>query len=288
MAESNTASTLTRAGLTRIGLTLLALLAFAGNSVLCRLALKSEAIDPAAFTLVRLISAALTLGLLLAWRQGLRRPQGRALGGALLFLYAIAFSFAYITLDTGTGALLLFGSVQITMLALARWRGQALTVRQLAGSGLALLGLVVLVWPDLSLPGLLGSGLMILAGAAWGGYTLLGRGSADPLGDTAWHFFRTLPWCLGLALLSWPYWQGTTEGIVLALISGAVTSGLGYALWYRVLPGLGTSTAATVQLLVPILAALGGSLFAEEPLTLTLLLASLLVLGGLALVIRSK
>lgn len=269
-------------------LTALAMLAFSGNSLLCRLALRETAIDAASFTAIRLASGALTLWLLLHLRAPRQPMAGNWPGALALFAYAAAFSFAYLRLDTGVGALLLFGAVQLSMLLWGLWRGERLGLAASLGTALAVGGLLALLLPGASAPPLAAALLMLLAGVAWGGYSLLGRGQGDPLAVTAGNFLRAAPLALlpALALLPRLSWDGA--GLCYALLSGALTSGVGYAIWYSALPGLRASQAATVQLSVPILAALGGALLLGEALSLRLLLSAAAVLGGIALVLGSR
>lgn len=269
-------------------LTTLAMLAFAGNSLLCRLALRETEIDAASFTAIRLFCGALTLWLLLRLRQGRRPVAGNWPGALALFIYAAAFSFAYLQLDTGAGALLLFGAVQLSMLLWGWLHGERLGLVAGLGTALATAGLLALLLPGASAPPLQAALLMLLAGIAWGAYSLLGRGQGDPLAVTAGNFMRATPLGLLLAalLLAQLNWDG--PGLFYALLSGALTSGIGYAIWYSALPGLRASQAATVQLSVPILAALGGSLLLGEALGLRLLLSAVAVLGGIALVLGSR
>ena len=267
-------------------LTLLAMLAFAGNSLLCRAALKSTAIDPASFTWVRLVSGALVLWSIARLRRRGPTPQaGDWTSAFALFAYAAAFSFAYVSLSAATGALLLFGAVQVTMIGFGLCKGERLGLRQMAGLLCALLGLVWLLLPGLAAPPLQGSLLMLAAGAAWGAYSLRARGRGDPTEVTAGNFARTLPFAVGLALIAMAHSSLDALGLVYSMASGALASGLGYAIWYAALPGLKTSSAAAVQLSVPVLAALGGVLLLGEPLTQRVVLASLVILGGIALVI---
>ena len=269
-------------------LTTLAMLAFAGNSLLCRLALRETEIDAASFTAIRLLSGALTLWLLLTLRQAGQPIAGNWSGAVALFTYAAAFSFAYLQLDTGVGALLLFGAVQLSMLLWGLLRGERLGLNASLGTVLAMAGLLALLLPGASAPPLLAALLMLLAGVAWGAYSLLGRGQGDPLAVTTGNFLRAAPLAvlLALVLLSQLNWDG--PGLLYAVLSGALTSGVGYAIWYSALPGLRASQAATVQLSVPILAALGGSLLLGEALSLRLMLSAVAVLGGIALVLGSR
>ncbi len=271
-----------------IPLTALAMLAFAANSVLCRLALTKTAIDPASFTAIRMISGAAMLWVL-ANVAGKRRGVGGSWRGAgALMVYAVAFSLAYVSLSAGTGALLLFGSVQITMITTGLVQGERLRIAQWAGLAMALGGLVILVAPGVSAPPPLGAALMVLAGLSWGIYSLLGRGTRDPIGATAGNFIRGAP----LALLPMAVLYGQINpdpmGVLYAVLSGTVASGLGYILWYRVLPQLGATRGASVQLSVPVIAAVAGAFLIGEPVTLRLALISLAVLGGIALVITGK
>lgn len=267
-------------------LTALAMLAFAGNSLLCRLALRDTAIDAASFTGMRILAGALTLWLLLRMRQG--RAAGNWYGAVALFVYAAGFSFAYLQLDAGVGALLLFGAVQLGMLLYGLWRGERLGRWASLGLLLALAGLAALLLPGADAPAPGAAALMLLAGLAWAAYSLLGRGGADPLATTAGNFIRAIPLALLLSLFLLARSQPDPLGLVYALLSGALTSGLGYAIWYSALRGLGALQAATVQLSVPILAALAGALLLGEALSLRLGLAALAVLGGIALVLGTE
>ncbi len=269
-------------------LTVLSLLAFAGNSLLCRLALRHTDIDAGSFTLVRLFSGALMLWLILALQGHLRVRAGNWGGAFALFVYAAAFSYAYIGLTTGIGALLLFGAVNATMIGFGLWKGERLHWLQWAGIAASFAGLVGLNLPGLSAPPPGAALLMIIAGAAWGAYSLLGRGAVNPLAETAGNFIRTLPMALMLGVLAWPWRHLDESGMALAVASGALTSGVGYAIWYRAQPLLRASTAATLQLSVPVIAALGGLLFLGEALSLRLMLASVAILGGIALVIFGR
>ncbi|MFQ2226070.1 DMT family transporter [Aeromonas hydrophila] len=268
-------------------LTLLTLMAFAANSVLCRLALFEERMDPALFTLLRLTSGTLVLILLCAARRPPPPRQGDWGGALCLITYAAAFSFAYLTLTAGTGALLLFAAVQLSMLAPPLLRGERLPPRQLAGLLLAMAGLVCLLLPGLSAPDPLGAVLMMAAGIAWACYTLRAPRFGDALAANAGHFLMaSLPAALIYLLLG--HLDASPAAIGYALASGGLASGLGYALWYGVLPHLGRTLAASVQLLVPLLAAMAGLIWLDESWSLRLLLSSLGILGGIALVIAGR
>jgi drug/metabolite transporter (DMT)-like permease len=270
--------------------TILAMIAFAANSLLNRLALGNSTIDAASYTTVRLASGAIMLGIMgMATREkDWIRQRGSWPSAAFLFLYAIAFSFAYLSLSTGTGALILFGSVQVTMIVAALYAGERPRFLEWIGLFLALGGLVYLVFPGLKAPSPLGSALMAAAGIAWGFYTLRGRGSSDPLGDTASNFIRSVPFVLIISLFGLKNVHISANGLLLAGISGAITSGLGYVIWYAALRGLTTTRAATVQLSVPILAAWSGIIFLSEELSFRLLLAGVLILGGIGLAVMGK
>jgi len=270
-------------------LTSAAMFAFAGNSLLCRLALKNTAIDPATFTTVRMVSGAMALWLIVSLRNGSRVRAGSWASAAALFAYAAAFSFAYVELSAGTGALLLFGAVQATMILAGLWKGERLNGWQGIGLAFALGGLVALVLPGLSAPPLHSAILMVAAGVAWGVYSLRGKGTGDPLAATTGNFLRSVPFALMLSVAMLTSATLDAMGVVYAIASGALTSGVGYAIWYAALRGLKATTAATVQLSVPVIAAVGGIVVLGEPVTLRLLGASIAVLGGIALVVlRSK
>ncbi|WP_299880830.1 DMT family transporter [uncultured Cocleimonas sp.] len=271
-------------------LTVLALIAFAGNSVLCRLALNDDVIDAASFTSIRLLSGIIFLLILVAIRTKgeVNLKNGNWLSAVLLFLYAIAFSYSYISLDTGIGALILFGTVQVTMIMAGFLKGHRLTLIEWLGLFIAFSGLIVLLMPGASAPSLLGFGLMVISGIAWALYTLAGKGAKNPLLDTANNFLRTLPFVLLLTVLTFNNAQISNQGIFLAILSGSVTSGLGYAIWYSALAGLHVTQAAIIQLTVPIIAAIGGLLFSNEVITSKLIISSMLVLGGVLLVIVGK
>ena len=269
-------------------LTALAMIAFAGNSLLCRFALRQTAIDAASFTLVRIVSGAVCLWLIVQLRKGPSGKAGSWPSALALFGYAALFSFAYLRLTAGTGALLLFGAVQATMILWALRKGERLGLGQTAGLLLALAGLVTLVLPGLSAPPLGAALLMLGAGIAWGVYSLRGKGAGDPLRATAGNFLRAVPMAVLLSLLMWRSANFDRAGIGYAIASGALASGIGYAIWYTALPALKASGAATVQLSVPVLAAAGGIAFLGEQITVRFVLASAAVLGGIALVIFER
>ena len=269
-------------------LTTLAMLAFAGNSVLCRLALKHTGIDPATFTSVRLASGALVLWLLVRVRDGRTARAGNWPSALALFAYAAAFSWAYVSLPTAAGALLLFGAVQATMIGYGLWQGERLAPLQTLGLLAACAGLIALMLPGLSAPPLGGALLMMAAGVAWGVYSLRGKGGGDATQTTSGNFQRAALLTLILSALTLPQARLDSAGLVYAVVSGAITSGLGYAVWYTAVRGLPATSAATVQLSVPVIAALGGALFLHEPLTLRLVASSLAILGGVALVILGR
>ena len=268
-------------------LTTLAMVAFAGNSILARLALGDGAIDAAGYTGVRLASGAAVLALLLVNANRKSAPTVRLPGGwtsaLALFVYAVAFSYAYLQLGAAVGALVLFASVQATMIAWGLIRGERPGLSEIAGLTIAFAAFVYWIAPALVTPALLGTVLMIASGVAWGVYSLRGRAATDSMGETAGNFIRTVPLAIPLIALSAFQSGMTTAGIVIAIASGAVTSGLGYVLWYRALPGLTATRASIVQLTVPVIAALGGVLFLAEALTLRFVLAATLILGGIAL-----
>ena len=272
--------------------TLLAMLAFAGNSLLCRMALKHTGIDAASFTTIRLLSASVVLGLLCGFKRSVWTGGGNWPSALALFAYAAGFSFAYISLSAGTGALLLFGAVQATMIGYGIYKGERLKGLRLGGFVLALVGLVILVLPGLSAPPLLSSVSMLLAGAAWGVYSLRGKGISNPLTATAGNFVRTVPFTLVLSLAAgWLVHNSFSvdnAGLVYAVLSGGLTSGIGYAIWYKALPALKATSAATVQLSVPVIAALGGIVLLGEPISWRLAGACVAILFGIALVIFEK
>lgn len=259
--------------------TLAALVCFAANSLLCRYALGEGLIDAASFTTIRIAAGALTLGLLL-------RPSGRPrfTPALALFAYAALFSFAYNHVTAATGALLLFGSVQVTMLVGALLLGERLRGTQWVGLTLAVSGLGYLLFPGLETPPVVGAALMLLSGAAWGMYSLQGRaGAGSGSGSVAHHFLLAVPLAGLLNLAQASSVHASPTGVVVAVVSGAVTSGLGYAVWFRALKKLSAAVAASVQLSVPVIAAAGGAWLLDEGLTLRLVVASVIVLSGIAL-----
>ena len=290
-------------------LTTLALIAFAANSVLCRLALGRAAIDAASFSTVRLVSGAIVL-LLLTLLLNRRRATDRSDTGAadrpgapdaraaargrgdwasasMLFLYAVGFSFAYVSLSTGTGALILFGAVQTTMILAALRSGERPHALEWIGLILALAGLVYLVFPGLSAPSPTGSALMAIAGIAWGIYSLRGRGSVDPLGGTTGNFVRAVPMVIVVSLVMLGRLHISFDGALLAILSGGIASGVGYVIWYAALRGMTATRAATVQLSVPVLAAGGGVMFISEEVSLRLVMAGVLILGGVGMAVAA-
>lgn len=265
------------------------MVAFAANSLFCRLALGQEIIDAASFATVRVVAGAVTLSLIVLprWRVRGRAPADwRAV--TMLFLYMAFFSFAYLSLSAGTGALILFGAVQLTMIIVSLNNGEQFPWLSWVGLILALLGLVYLVSPGVTAPEPVGAVLMAVAGIAWGFYSLLGKGATDPLEATANNFIWSVPLVLLTSVVFLGEIQLSRTGIVLAATSGAVTSGLGYVVWYVALRGLTTARAATVQLSVPVIAALGGVVLLSEEITFRLLVASAATLGGVAIVFAQR
>jgi len=265
------------------------MIAFAANSLLCRLALGQELIDAASFTAARVISGAVVLALLMSprWRK-YRRASVDWRSVIMLFMYMTFFSFAYISLSTGTGALILFGAVQLTMFVVAVRNGEKFTLLSWVGLALASSGLIYLVSPGLTAPDPMGAILMAIAGIAWGFYSLLGKNVSDPLEATANNFIYSVPLVIVVSLLFMSQLQSTLSGLILAVTSGAITSGLGYVIWYSALRGLTATRAAIVQLSVPALAAFAGVLLLSEQLTLRLVLASAATLGGVWIVLAQR
>ena len=274
-----------------IFLTAIALVAFAANSVLCRMALGSGSIDPVSFTSIRLVGGALALTLIFWVTQGnsaIQKPQGSWRSGVALFAYAISFSLAYISLSSGTGALILFGAVQITMLLAAFRSGEKMRAVQWIGFCIAIAGIVYLVTPGISAPDLGGALLMMISGIAWGLYSIAGKSVTAPIAMTAGNFIRAAVITVPTSICALAMMNVNSYGVSLALASGVVTSGMGYVIWYKAVPMLTTTQAAVVQLLVPLLAALGGVIFISEQFTVRLGIASLLILGGVVLSIFAK
>jgi drug/metabolite transporter (DMT)-like permease len=270
-------------------LTVIAMVAFAANSLLCRMALGARAIDAASFTTLRLAAGALALWLIVTATRPASAPRRSDwIAAAMLFCYAAAFSFAYRSLSAGTGALILFGAVQLTMLAAGLRRGEHFARLSWAGLLLAVAGLIYLVSPGLTAPAPVGAALMAIAGIAWGVYSLRGRSIANPLLATSGNFVRALPFALVASALFIARTHASSAGIALAVASGAIASGVGYVIWYAALRGLTATRAATVQLSVPVIAAFGGVAFLSEPITLRLLIASVAILGGVALVLTQR
>ena len=277
-----------------LGLTFFALVAFAANSVLCRFALREYQLDPVIFTTVRLIAGALVLSSLVLTR-GVNRKEPlfrfrfyNFKASLYLLTYAVSFSFAYLSLDTGVGALVLFGAVQLSLIGLSYFYGHKLSRREWLGGGIAFLGLIYLVYPSLTEPSLLGFVLMLLSGIAWGLYTNAGKGVKAPLRATAQNFVLTCPWIIAAFLWLQPPLVMDSPGLIYAALSGGIASGLGYAIWYQAVRNLSLSQAASFQLLVPLIAAVGGFLFLGEEFTLRFVIALLLVVTGIGLVILER
>lgn len=270
------------------GLTTLAMLAFAGNSLLCRVALRDTAIDPASFTTLRLLSGALVLALIVRLRPRSGPTRADWISALALFAYAAGFSWAYVSLPAATGALLLFGAVQTTMIGRGLAGGERLNGLQSGGLIIATAGLVLLLLPGLDAPPLVGAVLMLGAGVAWGVYSLRGRGTGDPIAVTAGNFLRAMPFALVMSVLTFGHTNLNAAGIACAVASGALTSGIGYAIWYSALPALKATQAATVQLSVPVIAAAGGIVLLGESANARLIVATLAILGGIGLVLFER
>jgi len=269
--------------------TALALMAFAANSILCRLALGDLAIDAFSFTVIRLLSAMATLSVILMLSKKSRsNSKGSWSASAMLFIYALTFSWAYVSLDTATGALVLFGSVQISMLLFSLFLGHRLRRIEWLGLLVSFSGFIYLVFPNITTPSLKGFLLMAVSGVAWAVYSLKGRASVSPLSDTAYNFFRTAPFVMLLFLLTQQNMHLSSSGVLYAFLSGSLASGVGYSFWYWALTGLNFVHAAVLQLLVPVIAAAGGVFFVSETITIRLLLASMLVLGGILMVVLAR
>jgi len=266
----------------------LAMVAFAANSLLCRVALRDTAIDAASFTTIRLGSGALVLWAIARMKDATMTGAGSWGSAAALFGYAAAFSFAYIELPAGIGALLLFCAVQITMIGWGLWSGERIAATQGVGLALAIGGLVGLLWPGLSAPPAGSAALMIVAGIAWGIYSLRGKRGGDPTVATAGNFLRAVPLAVALSLLTFAGARVDPAGVLYAIASGALASGLGYAIWYTALPGLTATKAATIQLSVPVIAAIAAVMLLGESITPRLVASSAAILGGIALVVLAK
>jgi drug/metabolite transporter (DMT)-like permease len=261
---------------------------FASNSLLCRAALKSTSIDAASFTTIRLISGAIILWVIVRTNYGTNVGGGNWPSALMLFVYAVGFSFAYISLSAATGALLLFSAVEATMISHGVWMGERLRRVQLLGLVLAFGGFIGLLLPGLTAPPLGGSISMLIAGVAWGIYSLRGRGARDPIKSTAGNFLRAVPMAIALSILSFKGATLDNAGVGYAVASGALASGIGYSIWYMALPALKATSAAIVQLCAPVIAALGGLVLLGEPISLRLAVACVAILGGIALAILEK
>lgn len=271
--------------------TSLTLIAFAANSILCRLALGGNLIDPVSFATLRLVNGALALSIVSRMSPESKAPKnmsGAWASGFALFAYAIAFSMAYGSLSAGTGALILFGSVQVTMIGIALVSGESLGIAQWVGLSAAIGGLTYLALPGLSAPDPIGAALMCLAGIAWGVYSIRGKGVSTPVSMTAGNFLRSAPLALIASAVALSSAHLAPVGVALAMISGVITSGLGYVLWYKALRDLTTTQASVAQLLVPVLAALGGAAFLSERMSVRLIIASALILGGVAITVWKR
>jgi len=269
--------------------TALALVAFAGNSLLCRMALGPAAIDAASFSTIRIVAGACCLGLLTSvTRRGSVWTQGSWRSAVILFVYAIPFSYAYGLLTAGTGALILFGTVQVTMIGGALVEGERPHARQWIGLLVAIAGLVYLLFPGIASPSPTGAALMAVAGVAWALYSMQGRGAVDPVAQNGGNFIRTLPMLLIVSLLALRLRHVETSCAILAILSGAVTTGFGYAAWYSALRGLTATRAALVQLLVPVITVTGGVVFLREPISPRVVLSAAIVIGGIALALSAN
>jgi len=272
-----------------IFLTILALFAFAANSVLCKFALTGNEIDAAGFTIIRLLSGAIVLFIILQFNKDKSKSSanGSWTAGLMLFLYAVTFSYAYVSLETGTGALILFGAVQITMFFWSILKGHRLHILEWTGALAAFAGFLYLILPGVTAPSSIGFILMTTAGISWGIYSLLGHNSKNPFLDTSFNFFRTIPLVFILLIFTLEIGDYSNIGILLAVLSGGIASGIGYAIWYLALMELTSIQAAVVQLFVPVIAAFGGVLFISEVLTLRLIISTIFILGGILLIILS-
>ena len=268
----------------------LSLIAFAANSVLCRLALGTGSIDPASFTNIRMMAGAVVLFIILRFQANKNSvtSKGSWFASFALFAYAVTFSYAYVSVDTGTGALILFGTVQITMILLSIISGERLHITEWCGAVIAFTGFVYLIIPTVSSPSIYGFLLMVIAGISWALYTLSGRSSKNPLMDTTYNFIRTLPFIAIFFVITIKDINFTSQGLILAVLSGGLTSGIGYTIWYIALKGLTATQAAVIQLFVPVIAAIGGVLFVAESMTLRLIVSTCVVLGGILMVVLGR
>lgn len=289
-AQGNALRSSSARGATTAALTVLALIAFAANSLFCRLALAEPLIDSASYTAVRLITGAVALWIIMGLRLNgfFGKSGGSWISAATLFLYAVTFSFAYVSLSAGTGALILFAAVQITMIAVGLYTGERPGILEWLGLLVAIGGLIYLVSPGLAAPSTAGSLLMTTAGIAWGVYSLRGRGAGDPVLVTTDNFLRTVPMAIAVVLLWLPVLTITPKGLLWAALSGSITSGVGYVLWYAALPRLTATRAATLQLTVPVLAAIGGVTVLSEAVSLRLVISAVVILGGVGLAVSYK
>lgn len=269
-------------------LAMFAMTAFAANSLLCRLALKHAQIDAASFTSIRILSGAAALWIIIRLQGKVKYAGGSWIAAFALFSYAASFSFAYTSLPAGTGALLLFGAVQTTMILYGLRSGERLNWRQGAGLAIAVSGLIAFMLPGVSAPSLPGATLMLIAGGAWGAYSLLGKTSIDPLVTTASNFYCAIPYTIVLSLMLMPEMRMNGTGVALAILSGAIASGMGYAIWYQVVRESKTTSAAIMQLSVPVIAAVGGIGILGEAFTINMLLSSMAILGGIAVILLGK
>ena len=262
--------------------------------MLCRLALGESAIDASTFTIVRLLAGAIVLTVIMSISKIKSNSntnsstKGSWPASIALFIYALTFSFAYVTLDTATGALILFGSVQITMILMSIFSGNRLHISEWFGMAIAFTGFVYLILPGVTTPSVIGFLLMTVSGIAWGIYTLKGRGSKNPIMDTAFNFLRTMPFVIILAIVTFKYAHYSSEGILLAVLSGSIASGIGYMIWYSALSGLSVTQAAVLQLLVPVIAAVGGIIFVSESISFRLTVSSAMILGGILMVVLGR
>ena len=273
-----------------IALTSFSLVAFAGNSILCKLALGQNKLDAASFTIVRLLSGIIVLLLVpkIFNEKGTTTRNRNWISSVALFLYAVTFSYAYISLDTGTGALILFGAVQITMILASLIFGNKLHLAEWLGIISACSGFVYLIKPSLTTPSITGFILMTIAGIAWGIYTLRGKGSKQAIQDSAVNFFYTSPFIVTLLIIEFTNTNLSRSGILLAMASGAIASGIGYTVWYMTVKRLSTLQASIVQLLVPVIAAGGGVIFAQETISMRLVISAIAILGGILLVLSGQ